>query len=527
MITPTLLAAALVLTGDPQDGPIVGRDRLDRAPPLPAASATTAAPAPTADVVLAPFVLEQVVYDANPQVRALIEPGVRPFIGQTLDAAGVARLRAAVSASLGEAAALPIIAVDTRESAAGRLKITAIPGRVGRVGIYGDVQRDVELMRRYAARLAGEAPLTRRTGERYLSLIADIPGARTTLQSAPSATTRGAVDLGFDVDFKRWETDVAVNNRGSRTLGRTQVTAGVTLNGGVRMGDQTRLAVTLPTDPDRFQYVSLSHRQPIGYDGAAVTVSAGRLRTRVENLSGDATTASAVVSWPLIRGYRSNVVLSGGVDGLNSDNAIFGDLRATERTRAARASVAWGETWSNAALTAGLTLSQGIDGLGAQVDDFTDADFAKVNGRVDLVRAIGRQVRLSGTLAAQWSDDRAPTAELFSLGGSEFGRGFSQGLLVGDSGYGAKVEAAWRPGFLPRQVLGSELYAFADGGEATVNARDPFEGRSDALLSAGVGVRVALGTRAVIEVEGARALDDPRPGAGESTRLGLGVTARF
>lgn len=526
MISPILLATVLAASA-PQDGPIVGRDRLDRAPPLPVAAATETAPATTADVAIAPFVLREVIYEANPQVRALVEPAMAPFIGQTLDAAGVARLRAAASKALGEAAALPIVAVNVDPVAEGRVRLTALPGRVGRIGIYGDTDQGVELMRQYAARLAAEAPLTRRTGERYLSLVADIPGARTTLQTAPSANMTGAVDLGFDVDFKRWEADVTINNRGSRALGRTQATATVNLNGGIRLGDQTRLAVTLPTDPDRFQYATLSHRQPIGFDGAAATVSVGRLRTRVEGLSGDATTAAAVVSWPMIRGYRSNLVLSGGIDGLDSDNAVFGEVRATEKTRAARASVAWGETWSTASLTASLTLSQGIDGLGAEVDVLTDADFAKVNGRVDVTRAFGRQVRVSGAVAAQWSDDRAPTAELFSLGGAEFGKGFSQGLLIGDSGFGAKVEAAWRPTFLPRQVLGSELYAFADGGQARVNARDIFPSRSDGLMSAGIGARVALGKRLLIEIEGARALDDPRPNGGESTRVGFGVTASF
>jgi len=456
----------------------------------------------------------------------MIEPAVTPFLGETLDGQGVARLRAAVSGVLGRRAALPIIAVDTSRSGQGVLRITALPGRAGRIAIYGDVDQGVELLRQYAGRLAEEVPLRRATSERFLSLIADIPGAKTTLQTAPSATP-GAVDLGLDVDFSRWEAETIVNNRGSRSLGRVQVTAEVRLNGGVRFGDQTRLAVTLPTDPQRFQHVALSHRQPLGSDGAALTVGVGRLRTRVDGFDGDAATASAVVSWPAIRAYRQNLVLSAGLDALNSDNAVFGDLRATERTRALRASAAWSRVAPTAVVSANLTLSQGLADLGAQADALTDADFAKVNGRLDLSRALGRQFRLSGAVAAQWSPDRTPTAELFSLGGAEFGRGFTAGLLVGDSGYGAKVEAAWRPAFLPKPVLGSEIYAFADGGEVRINDRDVLPARSDALLSAGVGVRVALGERLLVELEGARAVDDPRLGGSGGTRFGFGLAARF
>ncbi|RZJ27427.1 MAG: ShlB/FhaC/HecB family hemolysin secretion/activation protein, partial [Brevundimonas sp.] len=307
MIAPALLAAFLIATpAGPQDGLIVDRGRLDRRQPLPDATqapTTTAEPA-TTEVAVAPFVLRAVDIQTPSVLTEDLGRAVEPYIGRTLDGQGLAQLRATVSAALTQrGSALPIVAVDARESAAGIVRVTAVPGRVGRVAIYGDTEPDVELMRRYAGRLAGEAPLTRDTAERYLSLIADIPGARTTLESAPSATP-GAVDLGLDVDFTRWVIETDINNRGSQSLGRTQITGAVTLNGGLRMGDQTRLAVTVPTDPEQFQYVSLSHRQPIGSDGMAVSLAAGHLRTRVDGLDGDATTLGAVVSWPMIRSYR-------------------------------------------------------------------------------------------------------------------------------------------------------------------------------------------------------------------------------
>lgn len=527
MIASALMAAMLATSPEtPQDGLIVDRGRLDRRQSLPDQITEAAAPAePTTDETIAPFVLRAVDIRTPPVAAAEIRAVVDPFIGQTLDGEGLGRLRAAVSAALSRRAALPIVAIETREAGTGVLRITAAPGRVGRVAIYGDTQPSVELLRQYAGHLAGEAPLTRETAERYLSLVADIPGAKTTLESVPSATP-GATDLGFDVDFTRWVFETDINNRGSQTLGRTQITGAVTLNGAWRMGDQTRVALTVPTDPEQFQFLSLAHRQPIGSDGMAVTLSAGRLRTRVEGADGDATTLGAVLSWPMIRSYRRNLVLSAGLDGLDSDNAVFGNLRATEKTRALRASAAFGQIMTNATLNASATLSQGIDGLGAEVNDFTDPDFLKFNGRIDAARAFGRSVRVSGALAVQYSNDRTPTAELFSLGGTDFGRGFGSGLLVGDSGYGAKIETAWRPAFVPRPFAGSEVYAFADGGEVRVNARGPLPELSDSLMSAGAGVRIAIADKIVVELEGAQAVDDPRP-SGSRSRFGFALTARF
>src|SRR5215217_5849913 len=240
MIASGLLATALTLaplTAEaPQDGLIVDRGRLDRRQTLPdqtppvAVPAETAAPAPA----IAPFLLRTVAVETPAVLRPRIERAAAPFVGQTLDGPGLARLRAAVSLSLGEIAAFPVVTVDAADAVSGTVRIKAIAGRVGRIAIYGDTDQGVDLMQGYATRLAAEAPLSRQTSERYLSLISDIPGAETTLETAPSAAP-GATDLGLDVDFTRWAFESNIDNRGSQALGRVQITGAVSLNGGFRM----------------------------------------------------------------------------------------------------------------------------------------------------------------------------------------------------------------------------------------------------------------------------------------------------
>ena len=46
--------------------------------------------------------------------------------------------------------------------------------------------------------------------------------------------------------------------------------------------------------------------------------------------------------------------------------------------------------------------------------------------------------------------------------------GIHLATLAGDSGYGVKAEAAWRPQALPNPVRGSEVYVFGDTGEVRV-----------------------------------------------------------
>jgi hemolysin activation/secretion protein len=526
------LSAAFGLTGliatgaAAQDGLIIDRNRADRAPPTVAEAPQPAAAVPTVE----PFEIRAVIVEGSSVSRAELEAATRPFVGRALDVQGLAQLQQTVSAAVSRGrSALPFVVFTDGDFSEGIVRLTAIEARIDKVAIYGDATGDVELMRYYAARLAAEAPLSRRTAERYFSLIADIPGVTTTLQTVPSATA-GAIDLGLELKRDRWSYDLGLNTRGSETLGRVQVQAGATVNGLFRMGDQTRLTLLVPTEIDRFQYVSASHRAALGSDGASVTGSVGYLRTRPEGtpVTGDATTAGLTFSWPWIRSYQANLVVSAGLDGIDSSNAAFGEQIASERTRVLRATAAWSRAAPRRVISASGSLSQGLDGLGARAGPATDADFTKANARVELTQAVGAQWRIGAGAATQISDAALPVTEQFTLGGADFGRGFASALISGDAGWGAKVEAAWRPQGLPTPVAGSEVYAFADGGEVEINARPGFGGATIGLASAGVGTRVALmGGKTVIEIEGARTIDEPLPGQDARWRLGLALSTRF
>ena len=533
-------AAPVALAGSPapspydryQDSVLIDRNRVDRSPAtVPEGQTQTQrlglADAPTQ--AFTPFVLRAASIEGSRLDKGLLEAAVQPFIGQTLDAEGVARLRVAVaSAYAGSAWALPIVAVDTSQAGRGVVRIVAIEGRVTHVGLKGDARPDNSaLLQGYAAALLAETPLSRARAERYLSLIGDIPGVTVATHAGPGREP-GSVDLDMTVKRQRLAFDLGVDTRGSRVLGRTQFVGTATLNGAFRMGDQTRLTAILPAEVERFQYVALSHRQPIGFDGAALTGSLGYLRTRPPGgVAGDAVTGGANLSWPMIRSYRTNLVLSAGLDGVNSDAAVFGERVATERTRVVRASAAGNRVSDRATASASLTLSQGLDGLGARAPSgLTDLDFRKINARLDASRALGASMRLSAAATGQYSRDAAPSSEQFALGGADFGRGFPTALVAGDSGWGVRAEAAWRPRQMRGRLAGTEVYAFGDGGETTLNARPGLAGSRQRLASVGTGARIALGSRTRLDLEAARAVDDPRPTA-DRWRLNFGISAKY
>src|SRR3546814_12269247 len=107
----------------------------------------------------------------------------------------------------------------------GGLTLRVVEGYIDDVVITGDVKgRGLDLVRRYAARLAAEKPLRRPTLERYLSLIRDLPGLETEVQLL-NLQTAGAVRQVLTLKHDDLDFGLVVDKRGIAHLGRNQVPA--------------------------------------------------------------------------------------------------------------------------------------------------------------------------------------------------------------------------------------------------------------------------------------------------------------
>ena len=82
------------------------------------------------------------------------------------------------------------------------------------------------------------------------------------------------------------------------------------------------------------------------------------------------------------------------IDGIDSDNAVLGNLVATERTRAVRLAASYADTREKRAVSFSGSVSKGIDFAGARVTaPFADATFLKVAATAS-ARANDRQAGL-------------------------------------------------------------------------------------------------------------------------------------
>lgn len=455
-----------------------------------------------------------------------VAEAARAFIGQPASKALLQKLAKAMSDAYARTdIALYTVAIPEQDLSTGTVRVLVAEGHVEEIVYPNDAG---PLIRTYGERLKAHKPLTRRAMERYLSLMRDVAGAKIDVQLLRGRRAGGVI-LSITVLRERSDFNFGFDNRGTRDLGRGQFRAEAYGYSLLRDGDRTSLTLLAADDFKAFRYVSLGHSTPLGSDGFTLAMSGAYLQTRPRGsvIRGEAETASLTLSYPVIRGYKRNLSLSLGLDGVNSDAAAFGSIISSDRTRALRGAAGYQRISSKDVMTAGLTLTRGLNILGARsLIGFAETEYSKVNGRLTWDRQIGK--RIIGRLRAsgQYSEDRLAGAERFAIGGVEAGRAFPQAIITGDRGYAALVELAVRPK-LPKPVEGSEVYGFIDRAAVHVERRLTLAGGDFDLASAGGGVRMAIGRIGSIEVEGARAIDDPTPAYRNAWQVNVGWRLRL
>lgn len=507
---------------------LIGRERLDREAPAPEAEApliATPSDAKARVVVPAPFILRGVEIEGASLATARLQAAVAPFQGRRIDSAELERMVAALAALYAHSdIALYSIAAPAQDFADGRVRLQVIEGHIAHVALLGDVAGDTEIVRRHAGALAGERPLRRRTFERNLLLVSDIPGLSTTARLAPSSEP-GGLNLGLHMERRRYDGRFVVHNRGGAALGRAQIELHLIANGLMRLGDETRLTLGADADFERAFALALAHARPIGHEGARLALRASHLRTDTPATGrGEASALNIGFSYPMIRSQRRNLTYALALDGLDSDNAVLGEIVAEERTRVLRASASYADLSGARSFTLRATLSQGLDGLGAHARNPSVAlDFTKLNVQAGYTRSLSRAWLVRLHAGAQASGKTLPVSERFALGG-RYGRAFDAAVLTGDDGAGAGLELAWRPS--SAEAFISELYGFTDYGWVRRNAPPPGVAGDDDLSSAGLGARLRLSSKVSFDLEAGRALDAPAPLA-DSWRGRFGFSARF
>ncbi|MEO3726229.1 POTRA domain-containing protein [Pseudomonas syringae] len=336
----------------------------------------------------------------------------------------------------------------------GVARVVLVEGYVRDVQIAGDVGRVKALLERLAAKLQAERPLTRKTFERYTTLMTRIPGVTIQAQVPPPGTTDGATTLVAQASRKPLTSTLSTteDNRNG-----TQALLGVSSNSQTSMGEQLSLSGLFPPGDDHEHYYRLDYNQFINDEGAQLSLSASRYRadpgTNVQLSNGlelkphrENDRYSLGFTLPLIA--ASDELLTAGsrlyaVNDKTRYNVIGYPLSVEERTDIR--ALAFESDWRKADARQLRILSggvyQGFDSLGAHTNNSAiDLDFFRV--RLSGVQSDKFLDNWQGVLSAAlyWSRDTLPDSERAVFGGQNFGRGYPDDQASGDKGWGVAYE---------------------------------------------------------------------------------------
>lgn len=480
---------------------------------------------------------------------AIVEPAYAGLAGQELSVASICDIRDRAGTLLRQQGYLAAVQVPVQKIEGGVVRFDVVLARLSAVQIRGEPGPSGGQLQKYLDKLIGQPVFNINEAERYLLLARDIPGldVRLVLQPAPveAGTLPGDVVGVFNVRRTPIFADVSVQNFGSKEVGRFGGLARVRVNGLTGMGDETTASFYVTEDFDEQRVLQLGHEFRVGGEGLSFGVN-GTFAWGQPDIVGpdlfesETRIISGYAIYPLLRSQSRNVIASGGLDVIDQDITFSGLPLTKDRLRVAYARVdfnkidrpslsgAGGYSASEPrfAMAGGLEVRQGLDMLGAsqgcgpafvlctpagadvpsRLDGDPTALVVRANGQFDF-RPMPR-IKFSLAPRAQYSPDALLSYEQISGGSYTAGRGYDPGSVLGDSGIGAQVEAAY--GSLVPSSFGGiawQPYVFFDFMAVDTNN---LPGGFDTISSAGGGVRAAWGNRVRLDVFGAAPLE-PTP----------------
>jgi hemolysin activation/secretion protein len=406
----------------------------------------------------------------------------------------------------------------------GLVHVVLVEGYIRDYQVQGDIGSVSAYVANLADKLKAERPLTRKTFERYTTLMGAIPGVTLQAQVPPPGTTDGGTRMQITASRKPFTTSMSLNQA---SRGGLQALLSATSNSQTSMGEQLTVSGLFPPGDDKEHYYRAAYSQFINAEGTQLALSGERYRadpgTHLQLGGGFELKPHQAIdrfsiglSHPLIASPTESLSLGTrlyGVDqktryqlvGFPNRFDVETDLRA----------LAFEGDWRKAdsdqlrILSAGLY--QGINGMGAK----TRSDLQGLKPDLDFFRlrlsgvqsnklfASNFQGVLSG--AFYWSDDTLPDSERATFGGQNFGRGYPDDQGSGDKGWGVAYEVNYSYNRAGDWVRILQPYVVFDRAKTWFN-EVPVKGNN--LSSAAVGLRFGDSKYYNIALEAAKPMSD-------------------
>ncbi|MEH3086736.1 MAG: ShlB/FhaC/HecB family hemolysin secretion/activation protein [Xylophilus ampelinus] len=471
-----------------------------------------------------------------------------PLSGQSVTVARIVEVGRAVTALYQQRGfALSFAFVPPQDFRDGAVRVVVVEGHIRAVAIEGDAGPAEPRLRALAAEIVRDKPLRTATFDRYTQLMSRLPGVTVGAQAAQPTTTDGGTELKLTVRRQPYNVSLGADLRQPTPRG---VLSGQWNDPIPFLPGGQLSASALLGDFQKERFGNLAYSQLVGDEGltlrAAVSHYRGRpdvgatsplLRREVTNRRLD-----LGASYPWLLDRNRALTFSGGFYAAdNADeyrNRLTGAALAEDvRVRALTAQAAWVATGATRSRSATVSVSQGIDGLGASAEN--RINFAGVPAanpaRLDFSRIAfdaAQRDRHAGrwgtalSAAGQYSPHIVPVTERVSFGGSRFGRGYAPGEIAGDAGLGVAGEVNRAvPLDGGRWLQQLEPYLLLEA--ARVHSRLA-PARDARLRSVALGLRLTDNRHYALDLAAAKPTGDPSPNNPERRiRLSLLLSYQF
>lgn len=311
----------------------------------------------------------------------------------------------------------------------------------------------------------------------------------------------GQTDINLQVEDERpTSLETSFDNFGSEDTSKYRFSANFFYGNLLNDGDEMYLDTTLGIDSIkenntklfRFNYISTDlekyhTRFNFGYLYANY-VSAGDFE--VLDLKGDTNIYTFGFTQPVIRSQTDKLDFALNYYKKDIKSYLLGAISTEDYLRILDLTLSYQKARAYDTFGLVFNFSKGIDGdgeYGSRI--FEEVRFDKVVLSTNFNRYINETNSFLVTFHAQYTKDRLPLSEMFTLGGLSSVRGYDSAYKMGDFGWNGSFEWFYMPKFDDEIFKNStKLGVFLDYGEVFVN--EPVLGEDRYVSSMGAGVEV-------------------------------------
>lgn len=325
-------------------------------------------------------------------------------------------------------------------------------------------------------------------------LARQLPGLKLGVSTQPDIENDGAFVLKLDTEFKKFDGNAKLSNRGTTEIGRELLFASFNGHGLFNADISSGLFAATAADSGKYKSGGFYSRIGIGDNGASAQVQGSHstvdIFTSGVALEQRRDLYSFRLSRFLTRGEPGDTSIWGKFELDTLEVAQDGAPTREDRLRSIELGVSTTKRGGSTVSRISFEVEQTLSIFGSKQISFTGPgdvrrpDFTIL--RLHYVRSVQLNEAWSfrGDGYAQHAEKVLPSIKRFKVGGNRIGRGFEAAAATGDRGLGAKLELRRRLSASFGMLGTGTAYSYYDLGAAWRND----QGGRESAASAGLGL---------------------------------------